>query len=116
MDLAYLERLCKGNRDRMEEFITLYLSESKALFTTLGSSMAGRDLEVLASTAHGLRPHVLYMDATELHNKLQALERQAHLQDAAACSNLTMECIRLQEELVALLTNWLRNGSTAKNG
>ncbi|MBX2981932.1 MAG: hypothetical protein WBB32_16215 [Flavobacteriales bacterium] len=106
MDLAYLGRLCKGDRSRMAEYIALYLQEAPRLFAQLGALANKQDAEQLAQTAHGLQPHVHYMGDERLYILLDHIQECASAQGTAACKESVRECIALNQELMHALIQW----------
>jgi HPt (histidine-containing phosphotransfer) domain-containing protein len=102
-DLDYLERFCKGDRQRMERYIAMYVQGAPDLFTKLSAALAANDGEALAVSAHSLRPQVNYMGAQALFDKLTALEQCARSEGAAACTGLVGEVLELNGKVMAEL-------------
>ncbi|MFZ1687936.1 MAG: Hpt domain-containing protein [Flavobacteriales bacterium] len=86
IDLTNLERLFKGNRSRMNDWMRLYLQEAPGYFKQLTDSLATDDAETLAAAAHDLRPQAHYLGSASMLDLLIAIEDQARSQGAAACS------------------------------
>ena len=116
MDLAYLDRLCKGDRSRMAEYITLYLQEAPGLFDHLEAMLNAGDDVQLAKAAHGLHPHVHYMGADRLCALLIVLQQRANAEGAAACSAAVQECLALNRTLMQALKQWSTTTAPAGNG
>lgn len=72
-----MERLCRGDRNKMAAFIDQYLSDSPALFRMLEAACDSGDARALANAAHDLRPHVHFMGAKVLLDLLVTIDRDA---------------------------------------
>lgn len=88
IDLGYLDRFCKGDRDRMEKYIRMYIDGSPHLFADLALKAAAGDADGLALAAHGLRPQVNYMGAHQVFEMLTTIEEKARAKGVAACAEL----------------------------
>lgn len=110
LDLGYLERLCKGDRSRMAEYVFLYLEEAPKLFARLEAMLARGDAEQLARAAHGLYPQAHYLGAERLCGLLTEVEKGARTEGALACTAAVSRCSELNEELMRALRNWREEG------
>lgn len=106
MDLSYLERMCKGDSQRMGRYIALYLQEAPALFEQLQEALRSGNGEVLAVSAHTLRPQVRYMGSNGLFRLLTTLEIRARARGANVCAELVTEACEENTRLMQLLRNW----------
>lgn len=111
LNLTHLERLCKGDRARMAEYIRLYKQEVPGLFNNMASQLAANDGVQLAKTAHSLHPQVHFLGEETLCTLLLTIQDTAKTVGAQACSALVEECDLLHRELMAALEPWL-----AQNG
>lgn len=100
IDLAYLERFCKGDRARMGKYIRLYLEGAPSLFRALPASLKAGDGPGLAMAAHSLRTQVNLMGAQRLFELLTAIEEKAHAEGSAACANQVAEAMALSEQVM----------------
>lgn len=116
MDLAYLDRLCKGNCSRMAEFIALYVQEAPGLFGQLEAMLNAGDAEQLAQAAHALHPHVHYVGDMPLCGLLAQVRQRAHAEGAAACAAPVQECLVLHRQLMQELQQWAATIAAAGNG
>ena len=71
--LSYLERLYKGDRTRIAQWIGVYLEEAPGTFQQLADSMEQGDGKRLAAAAHDLRPYAHYLGAGRMLELLIAL-------------------------------------------
>lgn len=110
MDLAYLERFCKGDRSRMERYVDMYLRGSPALYEDLKAGLANADGDGLARAAHSLRPQVNYMGATALFDRLSELEDMARSGGLTGCTEALNECLAMNERLMVELGAWMEGG------
>lgn len=106
-DLDFLERFCKGDRDRMEKYVRIYLDGAPALFAKLRERLAANDSEGLALAAHSLKPQVNYMGSQGLFDLLAAIEVQAQNSGATNCAQFVEEAFTAQVGVVAELQAWL---------
>lgn len=114
MDLAYLDRLCKGNCSRMAEFIALYVQEAPGLFGDLQARAAAGDAELLARAAHALYPHVHYMGDAPLCALLRVVEQRVRTEGTAACAPDVETCLVMHRQLMQALRQWM--AAHAANG
>jgi len=103
IDLEYLERFCKGDRDRMAKYIGMYVQGAPDLFARLQALQSAGDADGLAVAAHSLRPQVNYMGAQRLFDLLASIEQQARADGAAACAEQVNEALALNEKVMAEL-------------
>lgn len=103
IDLAYLERFCKGDQARMAKYARMYLDGAPALFAQLEERMNAGDAEGLAIAAHTLRPQVNYMGAQALFSLLTAIEEAARTHGAMACAAQVQEARACHEQVMAAL-------------
>lgn len=107
IDLAYLERFCKGDRARMDKYIAIYLNGAPGLFAALGECLNAGNGDGLAVAAHTLRPQVNIMGAQRLLGLLTAIEEQARAEGPAACAAPVNEAIALNALVMDELRAWL---------
>jgi HPt (histidine-containing phosphotransfer) domain-containing protein len=98
-DLSTLDRLFKGDRTRMADWLRLYLEESPALFGALAQRLEAGDTKALGEIAHELRPQAHYLGAPRLLEALIALGERAHSGDATACREHVHELIALGQSV-----------------
>jgi len=91
IDLTYLERLYKGDRARIAQWIHIYLEEAPAQFQRLSDSLEKNDTERLASAAHDLRPQAHYVGAVRMLELLIAIGQRAREDSANACAGMVGE-------------------------
>lgn len=103
IDLAYLERFCKGDRSRMEKYMQMYVQGAPDLFAKLKVLFEAGDAEGLAVAAHSLRPQVNYMGAQGLFDLLTSIEQVARANGANACAGRVAEALTLNEHVLAEL-------------
>ena len=108
IDLAYLERFCKGDRSRMEKYIQMYLHGAPGLFAKLTALLNAGDSEGLAVAAHSLRPQVNYMGAQGIFDLLTLIEENARTNGATACAVQVNEALSLNEMVMTELRACLR--------
>lgn len=97
IDLAYLERLYKGDRSRIRQWIRIYLEEAPATFKQLSDRMEKGDSEGLAEAAHDLRPYAHYLGATRMLDLLIAIGQRSRTEGAASTAELVQEVLALSE-------------------
>lgn len=103
INLGYLERFCKGDRDRMEKYIRMYLDASPRLFADLAAKAAAGDADGLALAAHSLRPQVNYMGAHQVFEALTLIEEKARAEGTVACADLIAQLPGMNENVMAEL-------------
>lgn len=95
IDLSYLERLYKGDRARVAQWIGFYLEEAPPLFAQLKRSMEQDDVPHLIAATHDLRPQAHYLGTPKLLELLMAISERARADGAAACVELVHEVLAL---------------------
>jgi len=106
MDLSYLERMCKGDSERMSRYIALYLQEAPALFNQLEQALQSGNGETLAISAHSLRPQARYMGGNNLFSMLTTIEIRARARGTEACSELVSQACAENRALLESLRGW----------
>ena len=106
MDLTDLERMCKGDRGRMRQYVDLYLEEAPPLVARMVAALDVGDSAELAAGAHALRPVAHRMGAPELFAALTGLEQSARTVDAAACARALHEVRTWHHQLIDGLASW----------
>lgn len=107
IDLSYLERLYKGDRSRIVQWIQIYLEEAPEQFQRLSHHVERNDAEGLAAAAHDLRPQAHYVGAARMVELLVAIGQRARADGADACAEMVGELRSLdalvEGELKAIL-------------
>lgn len=106
MDLSELERLCKGDRRRMRQYVDLYLQEAPPLLARLEAARSADDGPGTAAAAHALRPAAHRLGANALFDALTELEQVARQRGAQACDEALQRVRARQERLTADLMAW----------
>lgn len=99
IDLTYLERLYKGDRSRIDQWIRLYLEEAPGYFKQLAESAEKGDSAALAMAAHDLRPQAHYVGAPRMLELLIAIGQRARTDGTAAAADLVEELLALSKAL-----------------
>ncbi len=110
IDLSYLERLYKGDRSRIAQWIGVYLEEAPVTFRQLADSMEKGDGERLAAAAHDLRPYAHYLGAGRMMELLIAIGQQMRTDGPTAAAEPVKEVLDLsraaEAELRAVLSHY----------
>lgn len=107
IDLSYLERLYKGDRSRMEQWVGIYLEEAPSQFEQLSHSLANGDTQGLISAAHDLRPQAHYVGAPRMLELLISIGQLARTDGCTACSNLVSDLLVVGRSVEAELRAWI---------
>ncbi len=107
VDLSILERLFKGDKARMAEWVRVYLEEAPAQFERLKHGLDRNDMAMLMAAAHDLRPQTHYLGATEMLESLVAIGRHAKEHGAEACNALVHTVFDLELRVEEDLRSWL---------
>ncbi|MCC7502293.1 MAG: Hpt domain-containing protein [Flavobacteriales bacterium] len=110
LDLSYLERLYKGDRSRMEQWMRMYLEVAPTYFAKLSDGLKSEDPKDLAFAAHELRPQAHYLGAPRLLELLLALEQCARTEGVPSCRPLVDELLALGRAVDTELRAWLTVG------
>ena len=95
VDAQILERLFRGDRSRLEQWIRLYLKESPAYINKLAEGLALENADTLASAAHDLRPQAHYLGCPRMLELLIAVGERARTEGPAACAGPVSELLEL---------------------
>ncbi|MBL0044877.1 MAG: Hpt domain-containing protein [Flavobacteriales bacterium] len=110
IDLSYLERLYKGDRTRIAQWIGVYLEEAPGTFQQLADSMEKGDGERLAAAAHDLRPYAHYLGAGRMLQLLIAIGQRVRSDGPTAAAEPVKEVLTLstaaEDELRAVLSRY----------
>ncbi len=103
IDLAYLERLFKGDRARMEHWARIYLEDAPSLIKRLEDRLHADDAQGLAAVAHDLRPLAHYLGTERLLELLIMLGQEARSSGTSACATTVAQVIALEVAIEAEL-------------
>ncbi len=99
-DLAYLERLYRGDHVRIAAWVGLFLEEFPGQCFALSSCADRNDLGGLAALAHELKPQAHYLGAAGLMQAIEALTGSATAGDAATCTEAVRAFRRAGEDVL----------------
>ena len=98
-DMTKVQRLCRGDANKITEMLALFLSSSEDLLARLEQALAASDLAQAARQAHQLKGASAYLGAAEVTELAAALESAAKAGDLEASrtgqEDLEAACIRL---------------------
>jgi len=111
IDLSYLERLYKGDRTRIAQWISVYLEEAPGTFQQLADSLEQDDGARLAAAAHDLRPYAHYLGAGRMLDLLIAIGQRVRTDGPAAAVEPVKEVLTVsraaEDELRAVLARYM---------
>lgn len=103
IDLAYLERLYQGDRNRITAWVELFLEEVPQRMEELAQCVERCDAAALASLAHELKPQAHYLGAARMHEVLVRIGERTRCNGPADCANEALElraaCADVEREL-----------------
>ncbi|MEO8067650.1 MAG: Hpt domain-containing protein [Flavobacteriales bacterium] len=99
IDLSNLERLFRGNRSLVIDWMLLYMQEAPIYFKQLSDSVEIGDAETLATAAHDLQPQAHYLGSARMAELLAAIEEQALKGNAQGCSDLMHALLPVREAI-----------------
>jgi HPt (histidine-containing phosphotransfer) domain-containing protein len=105
LDLSYLERLYKGDRTRMAQWVGIYLEEIPGHLQRLAACVQRDDREGLSAIVHDLRPQMHYLGAQRMLELLVRLSDAAKTTGAAACTPVLQELLIESDAVAAELRN-----------
>lgn len=79
VNLSFLENFTKGNTEKRNQYIRMYLKTAPQLFSDMESSFQSKQWDELYVKAHSLKPQVLYMGISSLSDLLIKIEALARL-------------------------------------
>lgn len=92
-DLSYLDRLYKGDRSRIAQWVDIYLEEIPGHLQRLAECVQRDDREGLSAIVHDLRPHMHYLGAQRMLDLLARLDHEAKTTGAASCAPALQELV-----------------------
>jgi HPt (histidine-containing phosphotransfer) domain-containing protein len=113
IDLSYLERLYKGDRARIRQWIQLYLEEAPGMFNRLSDGQEKGDSEELVAAAHDLRPYAHYLGAPHLLNRLITIGQLARSVGPTSTSELVREVMALGGHIETVMRALITKGGPA---
>ena len=75
IDLYFLEKLTKGDKNKMARYINLYLNIAPNIFENMKRNLEDSDWEQLRINAHSLKPQADYMGIPSLKSALMEIEQ-----------------------------------------
>ncbi|HOY30054.1 MAG TPA: Hpt domain-containing protein [Flavobacteriales bacterium] len=90
-DLSQLDRLYKGDRNRMARWVGIYLEEAPGQLERLVTCVERTDLEGLLAIVHDLKPTMHYLGAQRMQELLVRLAQEARTVGVAACGSVLQE-------------------------
>lgn len=103
-DRHFLNGFTKGNTEKMQKYIGMFLENAPRLLSGIEASLAARDLPSLKIAAHSLKPQLSYMGVKEEVSNIFLIEQtageQGHLDRLPELvANLKRVCEKAFEEL-----------------
>ncbi|MGK0385865.1 MAG: HPt (histidine-containing phosphotransfer) domain-containing protein [Patiriisocius sp.] len=74
IDLTFLEKLTKGDIQKMKKYISMYLSVAPEIFERMRKSLHEENWSSLALNAHSIKPQTDYMGIESLKQVLMEIE------------------------------------------
>jgi len=78
VNLAYLERFCEGDREKMDKYIGLFLNSAGDFRQRIGRALENEAWEEVASQLHGVRTQLMMMGMDACKTEAARLETQLH--------------------------------------
>jgi signal transduction histidine kinase/CheY-like chemotaxis protein/HPt (histidine-containing phosphotransfer) domain-containing protein len=75
-DLTYLSRFCKGDQEKMNRYVSLFLKSAPQLAETILKAIEEKDLETIANQVHGFKTRWVMMGMEETKELAMKLEDQ----------------------------------------
>lgn len=105
IDLAYLERLYKGDRARIAAWVEIFLEEIPVRLEEIAQCVQRGDAQGLAALAHELKPQAHYLGAARMHEVLVQIGGRTQCEGMPSCAEAVAElrslCAGIQDELRA---------------
>lgn len=105
-DLSYLDRLYKGDRSRIAQWVAIYLEEIPDHLQRLAECVQRDDREALSAIIHDLRPQMHWLGAQHMLDLLMRMDKEVKTPGAAFCAphvqELLAESKRVASELRTL--------------
>lgn len=98
-DLRLLERLFKGDRSSIDQWIQLYLELAPVLFEQVRAAQEKGDGPALDRASHELLPQAHYLGAPRMLELLTAVSEGARVNGASACKATVEELLNLAEQV-----------------
>jgi len=73
-NLSYLEKFCEGDRERMQKYISMFITSAPALIEKLNEALAAQDIEEIANQVHAYKTKWIMMGMTEVKDLAQMIE------------------------------------------
>ncbi|HQV51959.1 MAG: Hpt domain-containing protein [Flavobacteriales bacterium] len=109
IDLTTLCRLFKNDRNRIQEWITLYLAETPAYFQQIMEGAATNDAEQVLRALHDLRPMAHYLGAPHMLVLCDAIKELSSASDPQAFQESIAELLSHAQSIEVALNAELNN-------
>ena len=116
VDLSFLVKFTKGDKNKIKYFIEMYLRTASNLFNEMGETIDGMSNDELYSRAHSLKPQCAYVGIIGLKELLVEIENAAKENlDRNAINELVHKAIELNNNGMAELEKQLESVKVAQH-
>ena len=77
LDLSYIESVCDGDQELMQELIDVFVMQVPEFFEEFDTAFQAKDAVTLSKIAHKAKSTVSIMGLSDLAEKLSKLEQEA---------------------------------------
>jgi HPt (histidine-containing phosphotransfer) domain-containing protein len=109
VDLLFLEKFTKGNKQKMKRYISLYLKMAPDAFTRMQQNMDEQLWPELAINAHSFKPQAEYMGIITLQETLIAIENKVKNAQHDELESLFEQAKNIHKESEVFLQNFINN-------
>jgi len=102
-DLSTLDRLFKGDRAQVAQWVQLYLEEAPGFFERVETCLSNGDTDGLRAAAHELRPQAHYLGSARMLELLDRIGEGAGAAGASACAVPVGELLELGRRITVEL-------------
>ncbi len=107
VDLSFLEKFTKGNKEKMKRYINIYLSIAPDTFKNMEQNIFDKNWEQLRINAHSLKPQADYMGIDNFKPILIEIEQNVYEGKTEALNDLFEKASGMHAESVPFLKEFI---------
>lgn len=107
VDLSFLKKFTKGNKDKMVRYINMYLRIAPATFKEVEQHLRQQDWKQVRIKAHSLKPQAEYMGIANLKSTLEQIESSIEKEAFQQIPDLCRQAFTLHKNAVPQLKAFL---------
>ncbi len=107
-DLSFLTKISKGDKKKMEKYISIYLQNVPVDLQQLNEALKNQDFKAISSLAHKIKGNASYLGVEEVLSQLVILEKMKHnVENTNEITNIVTRVNLIVEQSISELNNYI---------